>query len=513
MRDVILRLRGRTSLFVWCGTNESAMQTDIGMALQNELLPELDGTRPWLPSTSTEPPWAREPLGTRSFGPYTTQDIRFYFDQYAHSGDFRFKNEIGLESVPRLNSIEDAIPGAGELSGDGAWVTPALLEHGLPVKNLSSRITAAIGAPVSLADFVSMAELLNAQSYRAIFEAANKNRPRNSGTMVWMTNAAWLDCMYQLYDWYLRPTAAYYAVKSASQPLHVQYSIDDGTLQVVSTRPESLHVRVKATLTSASGAPEAVKDYVLTAAADATTSAGPAPAAVADGKLHFLALDLQDDKGHELDRLVTWTENDERWNELLNLAPVRVSAHVVAAARKADGETRYTVKVVNHGSVPAVHVWVEVTHGPFGAEILPSFWSDNALTLLAGEERQITVSVKDGNSAAAEHLVVEGFNVQPQDFAVSSSVRDGSAHLEVLSLAQTKRNGQSVLVVKLAQKGETGSRWNTWPVTLTVNGRAARTFRVALDGGQSEEVEIPMPLGAGPHRIEVDQKSLDAGAS
>ena len=509
MRDTILRLRGRTSLLAWCGTNESAMQTDIGMALQNEILPALDGTRPWIPSISTEPPWAIEPLGMRSFGPYDMQDILYYFDQYAHASDFIFKNEIGLESLPRINSIEKAVPNAGELAADGLWASPVLLEHGLPSKSLTPRISDTIGAPVSLADFAGMSELLSAQSYRAIFEAANKNRPRNPGTMVWMTNAAWLDCMYQLYDWYLHPTAAYYAVKSASQPLHLQYAADDHTLQVVSTRPESLRVHVKATLVSAEGATEEVKDYDLTAAADATTSAGPAPAAIADGKLHFLALDLHDDKGRQLDRLVTWTQIAERWTELLHLAPVSVTASVSAAEHAVPGETRYSVRVVNRGSVPAVHVWVEAIAGPLGQEILPSFWSDNALTLLPGEERLLTVSIRDADRKMSVRLMIEGFNVIPREFAVSSGDKARPIQLSVDRLNSEESSGQVQLNAELRQTGEDGPRWTTWPVVVTVDGRNARTFRVSLRSGRPAEVKIPLDLPSGSHRVQIGNKTIE----
>jgi beta-galactosidase/beta-glucuronidase len=511
MRDTILRLRGRTSLLAWCGTNESAMQTDIGMALQNEILPALDGTRPWIPSTSTEPPWATEPLGMRSFGPYEMQDILYYFDQYAHASDFIFKNEIGLESLPRLNSIEKSVPNAGELAADGSWASAALAEHGLPAKSLTPRITATIGAPVSFADFAGMSELLSAQSYRAIFEAANKNRPRNPGTMVWMTNGAWLDCMYQLYDWYLHPTAAYYAVKSASQSLHVQYAADDHTLQVVSTRPESMRVHVRATLASASGAKEEVKEYDLTVAADATTNAGPAPMAVADGKLHFLALDLQDDKGRQLDRLVTWTQVAERWNGMLHLPPVEVTASVVAVEQAAPGETQYRVRVVNRGSVPAVHVWVEVNHGPLGQEILPSFWSDNALTLLPGEERLVLVTIRDAErKVGPPRLMVEGFNVLPREFSVSSRDSVVPIRLEVAELTTAKSNGQLLLTARLRQNGEDGPRWTTWPVEVTVDGRNERTFRVDLQAGRQALVHIPLDLAPGPHRIQIGDKTLEA---
>ncbi len=513
MRDTIERLRGRTSLLAWCGTNESAMTTDIGMALQNDLLPSLDGTRPWIPSSSTEPPWATEPLGMRSFGPYLMQSIAFYFDHYAHDPNYMFKDEIGLESLPRLNSIEKAVPNAGELNADGSWKTKVLEDHGLPDKDLTPLITAAIGAPVSLADFAAMSELLSAQSYRAIFEAANKNRPRNPGTMVWMTNGAWLDCMYQLYDWYLHPTASYFAVKSASKPLHVQYAADDHTLQVVSTLPESLPVHVKATLASADGTRQDVKEYDVIAAADATTPVGPAPPDVADGKLHFLALDLNDDKGKQLDRLVTWTQNDEQWNELLHLAPVRVSASVAGTVHEIHGETELKVRVVNQGSVPAVDVWIEAIRGSLGEEILPSFWSDNALTLLPGEERLLTVQFRSVEpEASALRLMVEGYNVLPGEFATAPQQTSGKLQLEVVDLARTEKNGQPALDVKVAQKGEVGPRWTTWPLELMVDGRNARTFRVALKSGKPEEVEIPLSLGEGSHRIQIGDKSLEVEA-
>ena len=70
MRDCIFRLRGRPSLLVWCGCNESAPQAYIGRALQNEILPALDGTRPWLPSSNEQPAWWKGELGISSGGPY-----------------------------------------------------------------------------------------------------------------------------------------------------------------------------------------------------------------------------------------------------------------------------------------------------------------------------------------------------------------------------------------------------------------------------------------------------------
>lgn len=509
MQDAILRLRGRTSLLAWCGINESAEPIDIGLALQNDLLPKLDGTRPWLPSTSTEPIWAIEPLGMRSFGPYSIQPIRYYFDQYAHSPDFLFKNEIGLESEPAFNSILKAIPGAGAIDARQSWDTQVLRDHGLPSRTLTPFMIRTLGKPLSLADFSTMAQMLSAQSFGAIFDAANKNRSRNPGTMVWMTNAAWLDCMFQLYDWYLRPTAGYYAVKAASRKLHVFYAADDHTLSVVSLLPHPVDVRIRATLTSALGVQQDVKDYTLTSAADATTVAGPAPLDIADGQLHFLALNLMDTRGHELDRLVTWVQNDECWSSLLALPPVSVTASMISTAHPHPGEIQYQVEVINHGAVPAVQAWVEVIDGPLGHEVLPSFWSYNAFSMLPGEHRTITVSFR-GSLQTKRHLrlMVEGFNVTPAEFGIEHGDVPAPIRAEVTSLKQSSQDGRRVILVDVKQTGETGPRTTLWPLSLNVDGRLLRTFRVALRSGDSSEVEIPADLLRGGQTVQAGDLKL-----
>jgi exo-1,4-beta-D-glucosaminidase len=509
MRDVILRLRGRTSLLAWCGTNEAAMQTDIGVALQNEILPALDPERPWLPSTSTEPPWAREPLGTRSFGPYEIQTLKTYFDKYAHADDFLFKNEIGLESAPRYDSIASAIPRVGETPESGSWITPVLLHHGLPAKHMLAQISERVGEPANLADFVSISELFSAQAYRAIFEAANKYRAHNPGTMVWMTNAAWLDFNYQLYDWYLRPTASYYAVKSAIRPLHVQYSLDDHNLQIASTLKESIPVRIRATVVSAEGATEETRSYALTAQAEVTTPAGPAPVTVADGRFHFLRLDLLDAAGRELDRLVTWTQNDERWNPLLQMVPVRVAARVIGRSQE-HGETEYRIRIQNTGAVPAVHTWIEVVSAATGEEVLPNFWSDNALNLMPGEQRDLAVHFKsDRHSGVKLRLIVEGFNVIPAEFATQpgDTVRHPSLQVDTLTLE--KGAERPTLKISCSQTGSANGRWTIWPLAIAVDGQRVRTVRIALRGTSGATLQVSLAVAPGAHRIQAGARMID----
>jgi hypothetical protein len=507
MKDTILRLRGRTSLLVWCGTNEAAMQTDIGKALQNELLPQLDGTRPWLPSSSTEPSWAKEPLGTRSFGPYDIQPLKSYFDKYAHADDFLFKNEIGLESSPRYSSVARVLPEAETPVTGSSWITQTMLYHGLPSQHMMPILSERIGVPATLSDYISMSELLSAQAYRAIFEASNKNRDRNPGTMVWMTNAAWLDFNYQLYDWYLHPTAAYYSIKSALAPIHAQYAIDDNSIQVASILADNRPVHLHSVVMSSAGTVEDTRDYDLTAKHDATTSVGLASRVLTDDKFHFFRLELTDATGQNLDRLVTWTQKDEMWNDLLTLPTAQVTAKVLSV-KSSSGETEVRLLVHNSSSFPAVHIWLELLNMDTGAPVLPSFWTDNAITMTPGEDRQFSVRVRE--AVIGPHklmLQVEGFNVLPAQVAVlpTSPVALLSSHVEQLTYDAVRKE----LYVVLSQTGAAEQEWIIWPTPVIVDGHISRSIQIALKGNSAAGAKMALGLGPGLHNVLVGDRTLD----
>ncbi len=501
MRDVILRLRGRTSLLAWCGVNECNMQEDIGRALQDEILPKLDPNRPWLPSTGTLPTWAREPLGTTSFGPYSMQPVDVYFKLYANDPNFVFKNEIGLELVPRYNSLVRAIPHPDELADPSPSKSQALRDRGYSADSEVARtVNSTMATPGGIADYLAMAEVLGAQAVRSIVEAANKNRPRNNGTLFWMANAAWLDLWFQLYDWYLQPTAAYYRLKSAARPLHVQYAPDDQTLQVVSTLAEAKEVKVRATLFSMHGRQEATQEYSVAALADTTTSLGKAPRPIADGKRHFLRLEMLDKKDVELERDTTWTQHAE----LASLPAVEVSAKVIEKRQK-DGEERMRIAVRNEGAVPAVHVWVDVIKGALGEQVLPAYWSDNALTLMPGEERELTATCRSAAQGSAPlRLMIEGFNVNPREIVTVSGEKASTPRIVVKKLDYADGS----LRIECAFPGANGSRYVTWPMPLLIDGQCLRCIRVAGNEKNQSAIRLALPLKAGEHSIQLGGKII-----
>ena len=315
-------------------------------------------------------------------------------------------------------------------------------------------------------------------AYRAIYEAANKARPLNAGTTLWKVNAAWPSFMWQLYDWTLRPNAGFYTMKEACKPLHAQESEDDQGLQVVSTlaaaRPG---LRLRLTLTDALGKQEATDTRPVDVPADATVPVGSLPAVAADGGLHFLSLDLLGPGGAVLDHQVKWVQRDNQWQGLMALPPANVVARVTGERREA-GEVVYDVSVTNASAVPAVDVWLEVLRGPQGMEVLPSFWSDNALTLLPGERRSLTVRFRPSLlGGASPHLMVEGFNVPPREVSVADNRQVGLG-LKVLG---SSVDGAGLLSFHAAAAGH-GGRAPDNLATGNNGGRGAGADR-ACGGG------------------------------
>ena len=65
----------------------------------------------------------------------------------------------------------------------------------------STRIEKSYGGADNVADWVWLAQFVNYEGYRAMFEAQSKNR---MGLLIWMSHPTWPSFVWQTYDYYLR---------------------------------------------------------------------------------------------------------------------------------------------------------------------------------------------------------------------------------------------------------------------------------------------------------------------
>ena len=501
MEDCVLRMRSHPSLLLYEGCNEAAPQRNFGAPIQNEILPRLDGTRPWLPCSSNDPSWEKEPIHMSSGGPYELIRLPEYFRLYASDPAFVCKNEIGLTSPPPINSLAGPMPSFTSNPFGAAVSDKELSYHDGTdhyYRATPEIVHADLGVAASVAEYLSMCDLYTNTAYRAIYEAANKARPRNAGTHLWKTNAAWPSMVQQVFDWYLCCNGGFYGMKAALKPIHVQTSIDDCGIQVASTlATDQKAMRVSVEVCSIDGKSVATKEWTLDVPADLTVPVGKLPDEVGDGRLYFIGLTLRDKDGAEVDRQVTWMQRDCKWHELLKVEPTKLSLSVESHSNDAN-ETTYRLLAENKSSVPAVNDALSILAGERGAEVLPCFWNDNSFTLLPGEKKHLTVTFRTGLLNGKEpHLIAEGWNLLPTEISLVDS-KPIDLGVRIVKIERGNTNETIRILAESSDQNPQINRIVTWPLMLKLNGKAVRTFRVAVHGQGQALAEIPVDwLGSG----------------
>jgi exo-1,4-beta-D-glucosaminidase len=243
---------------------------------------------------------------------------------------------------------------------------------------------------------------------RAMFEAYARNRFRSTGVIQWMLNNAWPSTFWHLYDYYLRPGGGYYGSKKALEPVHVQYSYDDGSIVVVNGTAERLPgVRVRERVLNLDGSQRFSQDTSLDLAAATALRALATPTIPGLSSTYFVDLELTGPDGRSLSSNRYWLsthpdvldEDSTTWyvtpvqryadlTALRTLPTARVAASAGFTARGDWEEAR--VRVTNPGPTVAFLLRLELLRQRDGEEVLPVLWEDNYLTLLPGESREIT---------------------------------------------------------------------------------------------------------------------------
>lgn len=428
--DTVKRLRSHPCLLVWTAGNEGYPREEIYVPLREKIVAELDGTRPFIPSSGyREPPrgWGlswpdNAKAGTYSGGPYCWIDPRTYYEKADAGRDWLFKNEVGLPAVPELESLKAFIPDLNTPPDapfplNHAWGYHDACEGNGKFSLYDRALRRRYGEPRDLADYVRKAQLINAESHRAIFEAVNHVGDQSAGVLLWKLNPAWPSVIWQIYDWYLRPHAGYYFAKKACEPLHIQLNLDDYRVAVIQHGP-SKHLSLSAEakmydLDSRlvwSRAEELVKDT------DPVREVFSVPAGRVDGEggMRFLRLRLRDRHDVTVSENFYWLNQPVSDFRALSSLP-RASVGVEPVTKDVREERAHvTWRIVNTGETLAFFLRARLLGGSEGLEILPAFWNDNYFSLLPGEGRILHVSVPAASAEGRQDgliLELSGVNV------------------------------------------------------------------------------------------------------
>ena len=126
-------------------------------------------------------------------------------------------------------------------------------------------------------------------------------------------------------------------------------------------------------------------------------------------RVDLVALTLTDSAGQRLSENLYWPSRDEDGMRALNSLkpqPVRISGQLSSA----ENERVIRLIVEDTGTAPALNVKLTLVDQA-GQRILPAFYSDNYISLLPGEPREIQIHYAAAH-AGPVHLRLRGWNVQ-----------------------------------------------------------------------------------------------------
>jgi hypothetical protein len=402
VRDKILHFRNHPSIAVWCARNEGFPPKEIDDRLR-VLMAELEPTRRYQPSSTSG-------AGVRSNGPYNWRTPREF---YKITDDF-FKTETGSMSVPTLESIHGMMP-----QKDWETITDAWAEHdfakGAQRGDLYPAIVASrYGKVRNLADFVRKAQLMNYEAFRAMYEGRNAQLFHPTTAIItWMSHPAQPSFVWQLYHHDMEPNASLFAVRSAGEMVHIQFNEENGELQVVNNLPDAFtggtaHLAIY----NLDGKVAYEQDAAVNAPAATAVSLGAVDFPAQLSGVHFIKADLKDAAGKLVSTNLYWRAVPEHQDDLtdLNKLPAVILESQVSRTN-ADGKCKITVTLKNTSSSVALMAHLQLRRKKSGDRMLPVFYDANYVSLVPGEQRDVTIEADESQLNGEDALVmVDGWN-------------------------------------------------------------------------------------------------------
>lgn len=413
--DQVKMIRNHASLAIWCGGNEITLPSDIMLPLRDSLLPALDGTR-WFIDYSNSDDMSFNSLGGNGDGPYGIQPIT----QFWSFKTWPFNSEVGSVGVGDIQSLERFIPkenlvapqySKGKSQVDSVWQYHKYIGY--------DQYIDPYGKAKDTRDFGRKAQLVNYDQYRALMEGFSSHMWEwYTGTIIWKTQNPWTALRGQMYDYYLDPNACLYGLHNGSEPLHVMYNPADSMVMLANNtfqthRDLMLVVKLydmkgKETLITqvfSEIGPSTARPYLSVAKA-------LAKAAKEDGV--FLSLRLLNLNKEIVSDNLYWLPNEKgTYSGLQQLNTVDVQA-----TAKQVGQGKIEVTLRNDARNPvAFFNRLSLVQSQTKQRILPTFYSDNYISVLPGEQKTVTLEYTP--SSENKPLVsLEGWNVTERFIAI-----------------------------------------------------------------------------------------------
>lgn len=412
-RDFVHRIRNHPSIGLYCGRNEGNPPPSLNQSLANLVDSDHPGMI-YFPHSAEGP--------VSGYGPYGAMPASFYFQYRATE---KPHSELGMANIVSKESLDRMMPADAQWPIGRMWGIHDFCDGGAQNGAAYKKLMEINFGPIDqLEDWLSLAQFRNYEGYRAMYEAQSRNR---MGLLIWMSHSAWPSFVWQTYDYYFEPTAAYFGVKKACEPLHIQWNASTDSIEVVNySHPDVKGLIAQAELFDLNGALKWSHRMNVDSRIDSRQNCFPEEKPEDLTRVYFLRLKLM--QGDEVlsenfywrgpgteealgDNFLLRNAHDNDYSALRNLPKVPVTMTENGRQTNAD-ETGFTLTVKNTGDRPALMIRLNVVGEQTGEQVLPVLYEDNYFSLMPGEQKEVLVRVRNEDTRGEKPVIkLSGFNV------------------------------------------------------------------------------------------------------
>jgi hypothetical protein len=333
-------------------------------------------------------------------GPYRVEPLRFYFQ---HAPE-KMHSEMGAPNVVDMDSLRRTMPASAMWPQGSQW----LLHDFYPRNPFKDAIDQEYGGAANLTDWMSLAQFVDYNAYRGMYEGQSKNR---LGLLIWMSHPAWPSLLWQTYDYFFSTDAAYYGAKKGAEPLHIQWNAASDQVEVVNySAGDQPGLIAHAEVLNLDGSLKWEKSATLDSREDSTVSPLRMEYPAGLSRTHFIRLTLSRG-GRELSsNFYLHGLAEEDYQGIRSLASATVEAKT--SVQRRGSQWQITAKLHNSSAIPALMVRVKAVRERSADPILPALYNDNYIALMPGETRTILVQLENADTRGERpRIVLEGYNL------------------------------------------------------------------------------------------------------
>jgi len=431
--SVMYWLRNKPSMLTWLNGSDMPPRDKKVEADWLAIEADLKWPNPTVASANETASKVSGPTGVKMAGPYDWVPPAYWeADTAKYGGAWSFATEISPgPSIPPYESLIKFLPKDSINNKSLDWLYHCGTMQFGNTKIFDTALYARYGKPKDIMDYLAKAQLQNYEGHRAMMEGYGLKKYNNAtGVVQWMLSNPWPSLIWHTYDYYLYPAGTYFGMKKSMEPLHVMYSYNTNSVNIINSWMQSFSgLKVSATVYNADGTIKFNKETTADVAEDGVKQCFTIPQIDGLSDVYFVRLELKNAAGKvesinwywlspkkdELNwKKSTWYYTPQSvFTDYKSLADMpKTTLDISHTSKKTANGTSHQITLKNAGKTVAFFVHIRALKEKGGDDILPVIFEDNYISLAPGETRTIECNYLNKDAGNSEpYFLVSGWNV------------------------------------------------------------------------------------------------------